>query len=91
MRCQQDIGNKWAEVRQLVPQRDSTLQQEMLRQQNNERLRRQFAQKANMVGQWIERHLDAVASGDLLFQQLSDVIDDHCSRRAERFVGRSPE
>ena len=34
----------------------------MIRQQNNERLRRQFASKANIVGQWIERHLDAVAS-----------------------------
>lgn len=49
-------------MRQLVPKRDATLQQEMMRQQNNERLRRQFAQKANLVGQWIERHLDAVAS-----------------------------
>ncbi|ELU16302.1 hypothetical protein CAPTEDRAFT_101963 [Capitella teleta] len=58
----QDIANKWAEVRQLVPQRDQTLQAEMIRQQNNERLRRQFAQKANVVGQWIERHLDMVAS-----------------------------
>ena len=45
-----------------MPKRDTTLQQEMIRQQNNERLRRQFAQKANVVGQWIERHLDAVAS-----------------------------
>jgi len=58
----QDVAHKWAEVKQLVPKRDSTLQHEMVRQQNNERLRRQFAQKANMVGQWIERHLDAVAS-----------------------------
>lgn len=45
-----------------MPQRDQTLQNEMLRQQNNERLRRQFAQKANVVGPWIEKHLDAVAS-----------------------------
>ena len=33
-----------------------------MRQQNNERLRRQFAAKANVVGQWIENQLDAVAS-----------------------------
>ena len=58
----QDVANKWADVRQLVPQRDHTLQAEMTRQQNNERLRRQFAQKANVVGQWVERHLDMVAS-----------------------------
>jgi len=58
----QDVTNKWAEVGQLVPSRDHTLQQEMMRQQNNERLRRQFAAKANVVGQWIENQLDAVAS-----------------------------
>lgn len=58
----QDISNKWSEVRDLVPRRDQTLQQEMMRQQNNERLRRQFAVKANVVGQWIESQLDAVAS-----------------------------
>ena len=45
------------EVQQLVPGRDQTLHGEMLRQQNNERLRRAFAQKANVVGPWIEKHL----------------------------------
>lgn len=33
-----------------------------MKQQNNERLRHQFAQKANVVGPWVEKHLDAVAS-----------------------------
>lgn len=50
------------EVQQLVPTRDQTLHGEMLKQQNNERLRRAFAQKANVVGPWVEKHLDAVAS-----------------------------
>ncbi|XP_046337544.1 alpha-actinin, sarcomeric-like isoform X4 [Haliotis rufescens] len=58
----QDIANKWTEVQHLVPERDSTLQNEMARQQRNERLRREFGQKANVVGQWIETNLDAVAS-----------------------------
>ncbi|XP_064603072.1 alpha-actinin-like [Liolophura sinensis] len=58
----QDIANKWGDVKQLVPNRDNILQQEMIKQQNNERLRRQFAAKANVVGQWIETQLDAVAS-----------------------------
>ncbi|KAJ8308636.1 hypothetical protein KUTeg_013510 [Tegillarca granosa] len=58
----QDISNKWSEVKTLVPKRDRTLQDEMIRQENNERLRRQFAAKANVVGQWIENQLDAVAS-----------------------------
>jgi len=34
----------------------------MAKQQRNERLRREFAQKANVVGPWIENQLDAVAS-----------------------------
>ena len=45
-----------------MPQRDGTLQQELTKQQNNEMLRRQFAEKANSVGPWIERQMDAVAS-----------------------------
>ena len=49
-------------MRQLVPQRDGTLQAELRKQQNNEMLRRQFAEKANSVGPWIERQMDAVAS-----------------------------
>lgn len=57
----QDIANKWQEVRQLVPARDGQLQNEMAKQQRNERLRREFAAKANVVGKWIETQLDAVA------------------------------
>jgi actinin alpha len=71
----QDLAHKWQEVKSLVPQRDTTLQQEMIRQQNNERLRRQFAQKANMVGQWIERHLDAVASVGIQKGSLEDHLN----------------
>jgi len=71
----QDIGTKWAEVKQLVPDRDTTLQTEMIRQQNNERLRRQFAQKANMVGQWVERHLDMVASVGVQKGSLEDHLN----------------
>lgn len=58
----QDIANKWADVKHLVPKRDGTLQNEMMKQQNNMRLRKQFAAKANVVGPWIENQLDAVAS-----------------------------
>lgn len=72
----QDIANKWRDVQALVPQRDATLQQEMIRQQNNERLRRQFAAKANAVGQWIERHLDMVAT----VGAKQGSLEDHLSR-----------
>ncbi|KAK3093786.1 hypothetical protein FSP39_020213 [Pinctada imbricata] len=58
----QDISGKWSDVKQLVPKRDRTLQDEMVKQQNNARLRKQFADKANRVGPWIEDQLDAVAS-----------------------------
>jgi len=61
----QDLTNKWHEVKQLAPDRDTVLRNELMRQQNNERLRRAFAQKANVVGQWIERHLDAVATASM--------------------------
>jgi len=49
-------------VKKLVPERDARLQAEQQRQLNNEQLRKQFALKANMVGQWIERHLDSEVS-----------------------------
>ncbi|CAF1180208.1 unnamed protein product [Adineta ricciae] len=51
----EEISAKWQEVQALVPQRDQDLQTEYLKQQQNERFRLQFAQKANVVGPWIER------------------------------------
>ncbi|XP_022095721.1 alpha-actinin, sarcomeric-like isoform X1 [Acanthaster planci] len=50
----QDIVSKWQEVLKLVPERDQALQTELLKQESNERLRYQFAKKANVVGPWIE-------------------------------------
>lgn len=70
----QELANKWQAIRQLVPDRDQTLHNELLRQQNNERLRRAFAQKANVVGQWIERHLDAVASVSVQKGKLEEIL-----------------
>ncbi|CAI4225155.1 unnamed protein product [Auanema sp. JU1783] len=55
-----DIRRKWGEVQQAVPRRDSQLQTELRRQQNNERLRTIFAEKANQVGPWLERELEKV-------------------------------
>lgn len=57
-----ELNRKWSDVRQLVPQRDGTLAAELRKQQNNESLRRQFAEKANAVGPWIERQMDAVTA-----------------------------
>jgi len=68
----QDLSAKWQETKDLVPRRDSTLQAEMVRQQNNERLRVQFAGKANEVGQWVEKRLDIVANLGLQKGSLED-------------------
>ena len=62
--------------RQLVPERDSKLHDELVRQQHNEHLRKQFALKANMVGQWIEKRLDAESA---LFGQKGS-LEDHLNK-----------
>lgn len=46
------------QVRQLVPARDQALIEEHARQQNNERLRRQFANQANVIGPWIQTKME---------------------------------
>ncbi|CAG0881847.1 unnamed protein product [Cyprideis torosa] len=56
------LGHKWQDLKSLVPRRDGTLQQEFSKQQTNEMLRRQFAEKANIVGPWIEKQLDNVSA-----------------------------
>uniref|UniRef100_A0A4W4G7Z8 Actinin alpha 3b n=1 Tax=Electrophorus electricus TaxID=8005 RepID=A0A4W4G7Z8_ELEEL len=56
----QDISNKWETVKQLVPLRDQMLQEEVARQQANERLRRQFAAQANIIGPWIQTKMEEI-------------------------------
>ncbi|XP_054652043.1 alpha-actinin-1 isoform X6 [Dunckerocampus dactyliophorus] len=56
----QEINGKWDKVRQLVPQRDQALIEEHARQQNNERLRRQFANQANIIGPWIQNKMSEI-------------------------------
>uniref|UniRef100_A0A672SHN1 Alpha-actinin-1-like n=1 Tax=Sinocyclocheilus grahami TaxID=75366 RepID=A0A672SHN1_SINGR len=56
----QEINAKWDKVRQLVPQRDQALIEEHARQQNNERLRRQFANQANVIGPWIQTKMEEI-------------------------------
>lgn len=48
-----------------MPQRDQALIEEHARQQNNERLRRQFANQANVIGPWIQNKMEvSVSRGD---------------------------
>uniref|UniRef100_A0A6Q2Y639 Actinin alpha 3a n=1 Tax=Esox lucius TaxID=8010 RepID=A0A6Q2Y639_ESOLU len=56
----QDITNKWDAVKHLVPLRDQMLQEEVARQQSNERLRRQFAAQANIIGPWIQTKMEEI-------------------------------
>lgn len=57
-----EISNKWIDLKALIPERDQVLSRELLRQERNEGLRRQFAEKANIVGPWIETQMDGVAA-----------------------------
>uniref|UniRef100_A0A671PFY1 Alpha-actinin-4 n=1 Tax=Sinocyclocheilus anshuiensis TaxID=1608454 RepID=A0A671PFY1_9TELE len=54
----QSIDKKWE--KQLVPQRDQALQEELARQQSNDHLRRQFANQANMIGPWIQNKMEEI-------------------------------
>ncbi|CAF0792573.1 unnamed protein product [Didymodactylos carnosus] len=70
----EEITSKWNEVQSLVPQRDQDLQVEYLKQQQNERLRIQFAQKSNIVGPWIERQHELLQQ---LTIQVHGTLDQH--------------
>ncbi|XP_070786050.1 alpha-actinin-3b isoform X1 [Enoplosus armatus] len=56
----QDISTKWDTVKHFVPLRDQMLQEEVARQQANERLRRQFAAQANIIGPWIQTKMEEI-------------------------------
>ncbi|KAL0829241.1 hypothetical protein ABMA28_004065 [Loxostege sticticalis] len=79
-----ELNRKWSDVRQLVPQRDNTLAAELRKQQNNEALRRQFAEKANAVGPWIERQMDAVTA---IGMGLQGSLEDQLHRLKEYEAG----
>ncbi|KAJ8719696.1 hypothetical protein PYW08_011871 [Mythimna loreyi] len=79
-----ELNRKWSDVRQLVPQRDNTLAAELRKQQNNETLRRQFAEKANAVGPWIERQMDAVTA---IGMGLQGSLEDQLRRLKEYEAG----
>lgn len=66
------MTEKWNDTQGLVPKRDTVLAAEMTRQQTNERLRLQFAEKANAVGQWTEQQLDTVTNMGLQKGSLED-------------------
>ena len=52
---------KWCSVLDAVPARDATLEEELQKQQQNDQLRIQFAEKANALGAFIEEKHTALA------------------------------
>uniref|UniRef100_A0A8B9PNJ0 Actinin alpha 3 (gene/pseudogene) n=2 Tax=Palaeognathae TaxID=8783 RepID=A0A8B9PNJ0_APTOW len=72
-----DITSKWDMVKQLVPHRDQTLQEELSRQQSNERLRRQFAAQANIIGPWIQTKMEELGRVSV---DASGSLEDQMSR-----------
>uniref|UniRef100_A0A8C8DZU2 Actinin alpha 3a n=1 Tax=Oryzias sinensis TaxID=183150 RepID=A0A8C8DZU2_9TELE len=54
-------GEVQSRVKHLVPLRDQMLQEEVARQQANERLRRQFAAQANIIGPWIQTKMEEIS------------------------------
>uniref|UniRef100_A0AAX7VAT0 Actinin alpha 3b n=1 Tax=Astatotilapia calliptera TaxID=8154 RepID=A0AAX7VAT0_ASTCA len=59
----QDISTKWDTVKHFVPLRDQMLQEEVARQQANERLRRQFAAQMEVRdgGAWVTSEISHVS------------------------------
>jgi len=58
----QELESKWNRVCELVPQRDQSLQGELSKQQNHDRLRSQFAVLANELGPWIKDKTQEIAT-----------------------------
>ena len=57
----QDVYEKWCSVLDAVPACDATLEEELQKQQQNDQLRMQFAEKANELGAFIEEKHTALA------------------------------
>ncbi|XP_005005298.1 alpha-actinin-2 [Cavia porcellus] len=72
-----ELRTKWDKVKQLVPIRDQSLQEELARQHTNERLRRQFAAQANAVGPWIQNKMEEIARSSI---QITGALEDQMNQ-----------
>ncbi|XP_055003083.1 alpha-actinin-2 isoform X2 [Sorex araneus] len=72
-----ELRMKWDKVKQLVPIRDQSLQEELARQHTNERLRRQFAAQANAVGPWIQNKMEEIARSAV---QITGALEDQMNQ-----------
>uniref|UniRef100_A0A674EDJ1 Actinin, alpha 2b n=1 Tax=Salmo trutta TaxID=8032 RepID=A0A674EDJ1_SALTR len=70
----EELLAKWDKVKKLVPQREGSLQEELAQQHTNERLRRQFATQANLIGPWIQTRMEVRESvGGTLEDQMTQL------------------
>ncbi|XP_045716395.1 alpha-actinin-2 [Phyllostomus hastatus] len=72
-----ELRTKWEKVKQLVPIRDQSLQEELARQHANERLRRQFAAQANAIGPWIQNKMEEIARSSI---QITASLEDQMNQ-----------
>ncbi|XP_004712241.1 alpha-actinin-2 [Echinops telfairi] len=72
-----ELRSKWDKVKQLVPVRDQSLQEELARQHANERLRRQFAAQANAIGPWIQNKMEEIARSSI---QITGTLEDQMNQ-----------
>ncbi|XP_008571636.1 PREDICTED: alpha-actinin-2 isoform X4 [Galeopterus variegatus] len=72
-----ELRAKWEKVKQLVPIRDQSLQEELARQHANERLRRQFAAQANAIGPWIQNKMEEIARSSV---QITGALEDQMNQ-----------
>uniref|UniRef100_A0AAR2LX84 Actinin, alpha 2b n=1 Tax=Pygocentrus nattereri TaxID=42514 RepID=A0AAR2LX84_PYGNA len=73
----EEILSKWEKVKKLVPQRDGALQEELARQHGNERLRRQFAAQANLIGPWIQTRMEEIGRCSL---EIGGTLEDQMTQ-----------
>uniref|UniRef100_A0A8B9LC80 Actinin, alpha 2b n=1 Tax=Astyanax mexicanus TaxID=7994 RepID=A0A8B9LC80_ASTMX len=71
------ILSKWDKVKKLVPQRDGALQEELAQQHGNERLRRQFAAQANLIGPWIQTRMEEIGRCSL---EIGGTLEDQMTQ-----------
>ncbi|KAM9318267.1 alpha-actinin-4-like isoform 2-T2 [Pholidichthys leucotaenia] len=57
----ESINDKWSKVQQMVPQRDTALQDELNKQNRNDSLRATFANRANEVGSFIQAKMEEIS------------------------------
>lgn len=75
----QDVYEKWCKVLDTVPTKEQALEEELAKQQQNEQLRVQFAEKANGVGAYIDQRSAALAelsmgaTGGTMEEQLATI------------------